>query len=244
MIVRPTKFDKKFIMSAVKKQAVFCMFFLSISFVSVGQQTLFFSWDEFPGRWCVGLTLGPDFYYGDLNKTKAGISRNVSIAGGAFVSWQMNNIIGLRGEWLIGGLTGTLVRDPEPYNNFHGVFSDFTVNATFDFTNIILKYNPFRKAHVYGLGGVGIMTWSSASNVGGQNVSGLNAAAVLPFGFGAFYTFGNRLNIGLEWTTRVVMSDKLDQWTASAKFDYNSYLSFWISLNFNQLKDMFQKQEK
>lgn len=222
------------------------IFLLTFSLNSFSQKMIFPSWDGFAGSWQVGVTIGPDFYYGDLNMTRAGISHNVSAAGGLLVVWQVNNIFGIRSEFLVGGLAGTKVLNgadtiPNPY--FRGAFSDLTCSASFDFTNIFLKYRPFRKVHVYGLAGVGIIGWSSTSYSGGVSLaSGQNASIVFPFGIGASYTFQNRLNLGIEYTTRMVLSDKFDMLEGNMdNFDFINYLSFWVSVNIQQLKSFFRR---
>ncbi|MCK9423729.1 MAG: outer membrane beta-barrel protein [Bacteroidales bacterium] len=223
------------------KKAFFLFFFLVAYGLATAQETVFPSWDEFAGNWQIGVNLGPDFYYGDMNKKGSVISHNVSIAGGVFTTWQISNVFGLRGELLIGGLNGKNVSDNEPHRHFNGVFSDIVVCATIDFSNLMFRFNPFRKVHVYGTGGIGIISWSSSSYVNGNKLSGNNVAAIFPVGLGVFYTFANRLNIGVEWTTRVVTSDYLDQYHARAKLDFINYISFWTSMNFNQLKNIFKK---
>jgi len=63
----------------------------------------------FSNRWSIGLTIGPDFYFGDLNKYKFGISKNVSLSGGLQFQYQITNVIGIRlqllGSWLNGSIT-------------------------------------------------------------------------------------------------------------------------------------------
>lgn len=223
------------------KKTVFLILFLVMFRAATAQETIFPSWDEFAGNWQFGLTIGPDFYYGDLNKKGSLISHNASIAGGLIVTRQMTNVFGLRGELLMGGLNGENVSDNDPHRYFNGVFSDMAVMATLDFYNLIFKFSPFRKVHVYGTGGVGIISWSSSSYVNGIKNSGKNVAAFFPVGLGVFYTFANRINVGVELTGRAVTSDYLDQYSAKAKFDFINYLSFWTSINLNQLKIFFRK---
>jgi len=219
----------------------YIVFLFLFSLGSFSQKMIFPSWDGFAGSWQVGVTLGPDFYYGDLNITRAGISHNVSSAGGVLVIWQVNNILGVRSEFLAGGLAGTKIMNgadsiPNPY--FKGVFSDLACSASFDFTNIFLHYRPFRKIHVYGFAGVGIIGWSSKSYSEGVLLdSGQNASILFPFGLGASYTFQNRINLGIEYSTRMVLSDKLDRVEGNINnFDFINYLSFWVTVNIQQLK--------
>ncbi|MEI7982858.1 MAG: hypothetical protein WCI71_14495 [Bacteroidota bacterium] len=204
-------------MTAVKRM-IFIICFLFFYRFSDAQETLFYSWDEFAGNWQLGLTAGPDFYYGDLNKSNVGISHNVSGAAGVFVIRQVNNFLGVRGGLLIGGLTGKNFNDVEPRRNFSGIFSDNSVCAVFDFTNLIFRFNPFRKVHVYGTGGIGLISWSITKRKDPDIWTGSGAAINIPAGLGVFYTFANRLNIGMELTTRLIMSDYLDQEPQGAKF--------------------------
>jgi len=218
---------------------IFCIVFLLLfSLGSFSQKMIFPSRDGFAGSWQVGVTLGPDFYYGDLNKYKMGIARSVHVAGGIFVNRQFSNVFGVRGQLLMGGLTGRK-ENLDSVKQFRGSFLEFNINGTLNFSNLFSPYKPSRHFFIYGTIGIGITNWntlleSSSNDVVYSMVPNprrWRTAAVVPFGMGGLYRLNDKLNLHVEWTFRLVTSDLLDQEQAGFVFDFYDYLAFGISLN-------------
>ncbi|MCK9203198.1 MAG: hypothetical protein M0P58_02035 [Bacteroidales bacterium] len=203
-------------------------------------------------RWQVGVSIGPDFFYGDLNKYKIGISGSVSIAGGLFLSRQITPVFGVRGQVLAGGINGnkeTNVDSNPVLKKFRGGFFEINVNGTINFSNLISKYKPSRKFFIYGTLGVGVTNWNTLQQdlVDDAVVSShpdprrWRTAAVVPFGLGGAYCITDKLDLNLEWTFRMVTSDLLDQTTGGFKFDFYDYLAIGVTFNLGQRASRSQK---
>ena len=75
-----------------KNHLFFFSLFLCFSSLAAAQDIKSSKPVTYGKRWQVGVFLGPDFYYGDLNKYDAGISSSVSMAGGFYVNRQITDI--------------------------------------------------------------------------------------------------------------------------------------------------------
>lgn len=197
----------------------------------------------FAKRWRIGLNLGPDFYYGDLNSSKFWPERSIGFATGLFGEYQATNVFGFRlqllGAWLNG--TKTIEVNGAPVDeSFTGIVLDGTFNAQLNFTNLFSPYRASRNFFVYGTLGIGYAGWYTklvnkvydANTLNTDNpVNNFNGAMVVPAGLGFTYRVGGRINVGLEWTFRTVFSDKVDQTVGGYKYDSYNYLAFGISIN-------------
>lgn len=241
-------------MSGSKKKNLFFFFCLFFCFVysSIAQETKSSKPELFNGPWQVGICIGPDFYYGDLNKYQFGISRSVSFAGGLSVVRQITNVIGARGQLLVGGLNGRkeITYEGNPaVKQFRGAFLEFNINGTINFSNLFSDYKPSRHFFVYGTLGIGFTNWNTREEDMSNGIVYYSTpdprrwrtAAVIPFGLGAIYQLTDKLNLNLEWTFRMATSDLLDQTVGGFKFDFYDYLSVGVSLNLGVLKKKSQK---
>ncbi len=95
---------------------------------------------------------------------------------------------------------------------------------------------------VYGTIGVGFSNWLTKKKdlitqqeVGRSGVPGnWTTEIVIPAGIGAYYSFGDKINLGLEWTLRAVNSDKLDATVGGFRYDMYSLFSVNVTYNFNK----------
>ncbi|MDD4603755.1 MAG: outer membrane beta-barrel protein [Bacteroidales bacterium] len=216
----------------------------SFPLVITAQQTTQSKEPRYAGSWQVGLTVGPDFYYGDLNKYKIGISKNVSFSGGFFAGYQLSNVFGLRGQILGGGLSGTKQIDIDSMvvnQKFKGGFVEINFNGTINFSNLISTYKPSRRFFIYGTLGIGFTNWRTtrSDQINGQSITTQDpvlwhSAVVVPFGLGTSFKIADKVNLGLEWTFRMVGSDLVDQTKGGFKFDFYDYLAVGVSFNIGQ----------
>jgi len=208
---------------------------------------------SFAGSWEAGAMLGPDFYYGDLNVKKFLPSRSVSFAGGVYITRQFTNVIGVKGELLVGGLNGN--RDypdnTSPYTvSFKGAFFDFSVHGVLNISNLLSPYHEGRKLFVYASLGLGIDVWNSHRSVTINGESFLvdtntatRAALVIPVCLGLQYAITSRISAGVEYTVRPVFSDFVDQTQGGFKSDFVNLLSFTASYRFGSSKKKLNVQE-
>jgi hypothetical protein len=197
----------------------------------------------FSRSWYIGLNIGPDFYFGDLNPTKKLFKGNVSLAASLFGEYQATHVVGFRMQLLSGGLNGSTLFDSIGHvyeNAFTGILLEGDISAIINFSNFFVPYHAARKIFVYGTLGIGYAGWYSKllnkvydiSTLETDNpLKNFNAGAVIPVGIGLFYNLKNRYHFGIEWTFRTYFSDKLDNTMGNYKFDVVDYLAFGASLN-------------
>ncbi len=207
----------------------------------------------FARRWRIGLNLGPDFYYGDLNSSKFLPEKSISFAAGLFTEYQVTNVFGLRlqflGSWLNGAKTtaaeGTNVQDA-----FTGILTEGSLNAQINFSNLFSPYRNSRKLFIYGTVGIGYAGWYTelinkvydAATINTDNpAKKFKSAPVVPAGFGLMYRLGNKVNLGIEWTFRTVFSDMVDQTAGGFKYDIYNYLAFGVSINLGKTESKAPK---
>ena len=206
------------------------------------------------GTWEAGVTLGPDFYYGDLNPYKFLPSHSISAAGGAFIMRQFTNVIGIKGTLLFGGLQGKIhgKEGAQPGNwSFKGTFLDFTINSVFNLSNLFSPYHSGRKLFVYGTIGFGVNAWNSilTQEQNGEltnpdQINGLQAACVIPIGLGLQIAITSKINAGIEYTVRTIFSDNVDQMVGGFKCDFADLLAFTASYRFGMAKNKFGMAKK
>ncbi len=197
--------------------------------------------NQFAGTWQLGANIGPDFFYGDLSTYKITPSKNINLAGSIYFGRQFTNVIGLRIQLLYGGIRGEKnyqLGNDNVTQSFSGSVLEFNTNATINFSNFISPYKTSRRFFVYGTIGIGIANWRTlrvSPEIDGvtpiENPLQWKTAAIMPLGLGAFYKIGNKVNIGLEWTFRMVFSDMVDQTVGGFKFDIYDYLAVGITIN-------------
>lgn len=205
------------------------------------------------GTWEAGIMAGPDFYYGDLNPSKFLPRNSVSVAGGGYIMRQFTNVVGLKGQLLAGGLHGALqVVEPNGTLNrsFSGFFIDFSANAVINLSNMFSPYHSGRKLFVYITAGLGVNAWSTKTqilfndkNIDTATYSVMQAALVLPFGLGLKYAITNKINLGIEYTVRPVLSDEVDHYVRSFKIDYINLLAVTASFRFGTPRKNLAVQE-
>ena len=227
------------------RRAIFFVILIATSSLFVQAQTpvpnTAGSSGQFANTWLLGANIGPDFYYGDLSNYKITPQNNVNIAGSVHFGRQFSNVFGLRLQLLFGGIRGMKhykSGDTSLSQSFTGNVLEFNLNATINFSNFISPYKPSRRFFVYGTIGIGVSNWMTnkfnpaiVGEVPSGNTSQWRSGAVIPFGLGAFYKIGKKVNVGLEWTFRMVFSDMMDQTIGGFKFDIYDYLAVGVTIN-------------
>ncbi|MEI7499706.1 MAG: hypothetical protein WCK84_04585 [Bacteroidota bacterium] len=196
-------------------------------------------------NWYLGVTFGPDFYYGDLNPSKFLPTNSVSLAGSLFTHYHISNVFGMRFQLLAGGLKGlkTVVRNENPVDMaFTGLFIDVNANTTINFSSLFSPNNPSRRFFVYGTVGLGYAGWFSKDPnkvypFDSIKISTfINSSFVIPAGIGAIYNISKKFQVSLEWTFRTFLSDKLDNTVSGYRYDIVDYLAIGVSINLSGKK--------
>ncbi len=237
--------------SNMTKQIKFLLTILLLSgSISLLAQTQGVLGKKFFDNWSVGIGGGPNIFFGDLKQQQfLPVTSNMNEVkfGGTFtLTKQLSHVFALRGQVLYSEISGTkrLYTDGYPCNEyFEGNILEGNINATINFSNLFAsKYKPTRSFFVYGLIGVGASCWITdvkqlqtdnllrKSNAAGN----YTIAAMGMAGIGMYKSFGEKINLGLEWTLHGVNSDKLDVTQREFKYDAYSMLALTVTYNFNK----------
>ena len=198
----------------------------------------------------IGLHGGWTQFYGDLRQYDFGFAQakhDVNNGGGGlFIDYQLNSVIGFRGNVLVGSLGGSkrTINNPNSLDQnvrFKTFFVDYSLNATVNFIN--LMYSDRTKDRfftAYVVGGVGFVSFRTRKfrldgpNAGDwvrsepfNNKDGeekkMTTELVLPAGLGIKFRLSKRFDLGMEYTQRFSPTgDKIDG-TVSGKKSSDGY---------------------
>lgn len=176
--------------------SVFCL--LSIHVSSQG-----FEIDEYRAE--IGLSGGGAYYLGDENST---IFNNTQLSFGAFFRYRFNPRIAIKAELSSTKISGTftdLNNPPETINN-----PVQSLDLTWEFNFFDLEKNEYKQNSKifspYIFAGVGMMSYNDSTN--GVNTQKFTPS--IPFGLGMKVKLGNRWNLNVQWTTRLLLADNLE----------------------------------
>ena len=216
-------------------------FFVGILSLSASAQSNTKPRSRISENWFIGASAGPTFFSGDLNPSRLfPSSGDWRAAGSVFFGRQMNPVFSLRGQILFGKTAGTKTTgsDGIPVNqHFDATLLEGNVNTMINFSNLLGGPSPNRHLFLYGVLGIGATGWKTTkiNTVTNEPVviegAPWKAGVVFPAGAGLYYSIANRVNLGLEWTFRILASDLLDETTGGYKLDIYDYLSFGVTLN-------------
>lgn len=204
---------------------------------------------RFFDNWSVGVSGGPNIFFGDLKVNRFWpASNNMNewrFAGSVYLIRQLSHVFSIRGQLLYGQVAGTrrVYSDGAPCNQyFEGYLAEPNLNVMVNFMNMF-GYSPTRKFFIYGTVGLGMTFWHtkkydlvSKAQIGeaGKAFPDWTKEGSIPAGLGAYYNIGDKINLGLEWTLRGLNSDKLDATVGGFQYDMYSYLSVNLTFNFNK----------
>lgn len=250
----------------MKKSLLFVFALAFIGGNSIGQEST--STKKKFNYFTVGLHGGWTQFYGDIRQYDFGFSAEkadiANGAGGLFIDYQLNSVIGFRANVFGGTLGGTkralktsAQNGPNQNVKFKATFIDWTLNTTVNFIN--LMYSDRTKDRLftsYIVGGIGFTSFKSlktrlkdtpteaAGDIVG-NSSTLDAGVeaenfttelIIPAGIGIKFRLSRRFDLGLEYTQRfAVASDKLDATIAGKKgSDGYGYFNAFFAIKFGK----------
>ncbi|MFM1875555.1 MAG: hypothetical protein RL266_1292 [Bacteroidota bacterium] len=205
----------------------------------------------------VGLHGGWTQFYGDVRQYDFGFSKNkediANGAGGLFVDYQLNSVIGFRANVMVGTLGGTKrsfnSNGPESEGKndnvkFSTFFVDYTLNTTVNFVNLMYSdRTKDRKFTAYVIGGIGFSSFRSLKTrlkdtpnesagdfVGsvsytnqGNDTKKLTTELIIPAGLGVKFRLSRRFDLGLEYTQRFAPSSDKLDATIAGKKGSDGY---------------------
>lgn len=155
----------------------------------------------------LGGMLGGSFYMGDANYTKP--FKDLNFGGGAVARQILNPYMAVKYNFAIAGISGSTAdiknKFPEGRNvDFKRTLFDLGAQFEYNFLpyGTGKGYKRTKRITPYILAGAGF-TFAPAP---AKALATIN----FPIGLGVKYKIMERLNLGLEWTMRFSMSDKLD----------------------------------
>lgn len=182
------------------KTLVFLLSFLAVGCTAVRAQ-------DFEYKMELGGMAGGCFYLGDANYSR--FYKNTGFLGGVIARYNLNPRMVVKGDLAVGHISGDTSWDD---NKFPGgretTFSRnlYDLGAQFEYNffayGIGETYKGMRRLTPYILAGMGFTFAPKPVD----NVFTLN----FPFGAGIKYKFAKRWNMGVEFTMRFSVSDKLD----------------------------------
>lgn len=212
---------------------------------------------SFDPYWFVGAQAGFSKLHGDITKYKWMPDKdNWNFGFGGLFGRQLTPFLGVRANLAYGEYSGSEDRTSQPFYNYtvNGSYIDYSLQATFDLDNLILKYNPDRKLGLYGIVGFGQSNYrvTKVDPAGNISTRGINTdqgagdgkgfdnrdlIMMLPVGGGINYSISPKVDLTLESVIRFTDSEGLDNQSGGAKAikqDFYSLTTLGVVYKFGQ----------
>jgi hypothetical protein len=213
------KFNKFFVVFIV---------LISCSNLALAQRTFYFT-----EQWAISGGIGASTFYGDLTDKSNRFFANTPFSkyfyqdrqtrAAIMLEKKINIYFGLRGEISYGKIKST---QESAKQYFTANLFEYSLSATFDFTNMLMGADRFRLWSVYGTLGVGFTesrTWKydmlsgdliGTNGFGSPKRQGGNyvpmTETVLPLSLGFNYSFTREFSAFVEMSYHPIRTDKLD----------------------------------
>ncbi len=195
-------------------------------------------------NWSINANGGATMFWGDV-ETNLKDDFRARVGYGAYIGKRLSSVFELRGEFTGGQLSGS----KSSYNYyFESDFYSYRLNTTISLTGLFYGNNPCKKLNLYFIGGIGLIQYRSLlkqisddkiiantafkSSVVGASQEWETEVAV-PFGLGASFKLGKRVEINIENQWNIVNSDGVDAKKGGIKYDAYSYTSIGLTFKFN-----------
>ena len=206
--------------------------------------------------WSMTINAGPSIFFGDLKQNKVvPVSKynNEWSAGGSFiVSKKLFSFLSIRAQYLKGNLAGTKreYSDGSPANMYFKTnYNEYNMNFKLDISEFF-KPEEERKTTFYTYAGIGLFDFRTKKyDLRTNRVIGrlgydennkkteATTETVMPLGIGLEYNLTYNIGLVIDYSKRIVNSDKIDMTIGKSKYDVYDYLSFGITYNFRGPKD-------
>lgn len=214
-------------------------------------------------RWSIGVHGGTTLFFGDISQydwwpVKEYESERWNMGFGGNVGYQINPVWGLRvdvGGYKIGGTKrhGAKTDSPNNWVYFDANVFEYSLNATFNFMNLIYSDKTKERRFTYYMtGGVGFsnfrvkkMKLGSDEVVADWGYEGLGGKekervteTVFPLGAGMKIKLSKKFDIGLEQYLKIVNTEKLDATTGNTGIkDKYGYTALTLTYKIGKKED-------
>ena len=151
----------------------------------------------------IGIIGGGSYYLGDASSTNFDFKNTTSTLGG-FFRYRIDNRIALKGE-----LISTLIS-----GNGFDKNQDFAGDIVGEYNFFELEQDPYKRlSKIYSpyiLAGVGLMNYNSYKSTIHSLIFGNTTNASIVFGLGFKLKLGNRMNVNVQWSNRLLLADDLE----------------------------------
>jgi hypothetical protein len=226
---------------------IIIIFLLSIGFQMSSTETYGqYVKDNFKPYWTIGLSGGPNLFYGDIKEYSffpvTNNKNEIGYGAGLHFSRQLTPIFGLRLQGLYGQVYGTR-RNSDRY--FEAEILEGNLCAVFDLGNLIFGYGPNRKVSPYAFVGMGVSNYKSQLETlslgtivsqegytGDYELVGTKFIGAMPIGLGFNFRLAHKLSLNLEYSFHVLNTDYLDGTKSGFDYDMYNYTSLGLSYHF------------
>jgi opacity protein-like surface antigen len=202
--------------------------------------------DNFKPYWTIGLSGGPNLFYGDIKEYSffpvTNNKNEIGYGAGLHFSKQFTPVFGLRLQGMYGQLYGTH-RKLNHY--FDAETAEANLSAIFDFGNLMFGYNADRFFSPYAFMGIGVCNYKSRLETlnngtliseegykGDLNIVGTKFTGAIPIGIGFNFRLAHKLSLNLEYSFHILNTDYLDGTKSGFDYDMYNYTSLGLSYHF------------
>ena len=194
-------------------------------------------------NWEINVNTGLLSYYGDIsgfdNNFIEKLTQESSLAGGLIVSKNLNSVVKLSGQIIIGKLKGL-----KDNLSISSEILEYNMHVRFDVLKIAntSKLSDLRFDIYAGIGNFLFNTTRNEYFEGKTNTYYTKARVpefLYLFGSSLSYNISAKMAISADISLRQCQNDKIDDYVANSDFDYYSYLNIGISYKIFRLnKDL------
>ena len=194
-------------------------------------------WDD----WTLNGNAGLTSFFGDLSIYDTDIMEKLTKesgpAMGGILTKHVNNIVGVSGQLLYGGLKG----QNNSGTSFEANFIEYNFHGRINLVNLIFPDN-MTNIGLETYAGFGqflfnVTQWKKVDGKIEQNIQNTGTPEFVYFGgVGIFYNITDRFGLSMDMALRQAQNDKLDDLNKNGNFDYYTHVSFGISYHFYSLK--------
>ena len=151
--------------------------------------------DEYKAE--IGINGGGSYYLGDANNQ---LFKNMQVAYSGFFRYCFDPRLAAKIELMNTSVSGIGFNNAVLTTDITGEFNFFDLEK-----NKNKRFSKIFSPYIFA--GIGLMSYKYTDTT---NVSSTKVNISIPFGIGMKVKLGNRLNLNVQWTTRLLLADNLE----------------------------------